>query len=307
VQPIQATKVRYLKLGRGGQWESECLQKGIARFGFGSSSPKRLPLCREGRWEDLKKSFTDEDKDSGTATRFTNETRLFFEDDGSVLWITFVGETLYWGFLSPEQSEPHPDGHGVFRKLIGGWSGTDISGDKLIKNRLPGALTKVAAYRGTSCEVEMAKYVVDRINGKKAPQVERAVAALEATKSSILEMVRLLHPRDFEILVDLVFSTSGWRRMGNVGGPQKMLDIDLFLPSTRERAFVQVKSKTIQAELDAYVEGKEASGHYDRMFYVYHSGDVQTDDEHVTVIGPKELPTLVIDAGLVNWLIDRVL
>jgi hypothetical protein len=31
------------------------------------------------------------------ATRFTNETRLFFEDDGTTLWITFVGERLYWG------------------------------------------------------------------------------------------------------------------------------------------------------------------------------------------------------------------
>ncbi len=34
---------------------------------------------------------------------------------------------------------------------------------------------------------------------------------------------RLLEPQDFELLVDLVFSTSGWRRVGVVGGTQKTL------------------------------------------------------------------------------------
>ena len=29
---------------------------------------------------------------------------------------------------------------------------------------------------------------------------------------SVRELMKLLEPRDFELLVDLVFSTSGWRR-----------------------------------------------------------------------------------------------
>jgi hypothetical protein len=42
------------------------------------------------------------------------------------------------------------------------------------------------------------------------------------------------------------------------------------------------------------------------MFYVFHSGEAQTDDERVTVIGPEKLAELVVDAGLMNWLIRKV-
>ena len=90
-----STPVRYIKLGEGGSWEKECLEKKIVRYGFGSANAERFPLCMNGQWKKLKRSFLAEGKNEGTATRFTNETRLFFEDDGSTLWITFVGESLY--------------------------------------------------------------------------------------------------------------------------------------------------------------------------------------------------------------------
>jgi hypothetical protein len=45
---------------------------------------------------------------------------------------------------------------------------------------------------------------------------------------------------------------------------------------------------------------------YERMFYVFHSGEAKTDDERVIVMGPERIAELVLDAGLVNWLIDKV-
>jgi hypothetical protein len=125
-------------------------------------------------------------------------------------------------------------------------------------------------------------------------------------KSAVLEMMKLLGPRDFETLVDLVFSTSGWRRQGIVGKTQNTLDLDLMLPSTGERAFVQVKSKTTPAELAEYVGKLDVFGSYDRMFYVYHSGEADSDDHRVIVIGPQKLAELAVDAGLANWLIRKV-
>jgi hypothetical protein len=125
-------------------------------------------------------------------------------------------------------------------------------------------------------------------------------------KESIQELMTLLVPQDFEILVELVFSTSGWRRQGIVGKTQKFLDLDLTLPSTRERACVQVKSKTTSAQLAEYVDLIDEAGPFQRMFYVYHSGEAITDDKRVTVIGPKELAELVFDAGLTSWLINKV-
>lgn len=300
------TRVRYIKLGTGGGWEKECLAKGIIRFGFDTASPQRFPLCMHGRWDKLARSFLTEGRNKGTATRLTNEARLFFEDDGSTLWTTFVGERFCWGRLVSAQPKRHDDGEGVWRTVTGGWRSTDRSGDELTKDRLSGSLTKLAAYRGTSCNVDMADYVIRRINGQKTPEVERAVAALKKMRSSVLEMMRLLGPRDFETLVDLVFSTSGWRRQGIVGQTQKTLDLDLMLPSTGERAFVQVKSKTGSAELAKYVGRLDELGPYDKMFYVYHSGEARTDDERVIVIGPEKLAELVLDASLANWLIRKV-
>lgn len=93
--PIAPDQVRYIKLGKAGLWEEECIQKHIVRFSFGSASPDRFPLCESRRWNDLIQSFLKEGKNRGTATNFANQTRRFFEDDGSTLWITFVGEELY--------------------------------------------------------------------------------------------------------------------------------------------------------------------------------------------------------------------
>jgi hypothetical protein len=42
------------------------------------------------------------------------------------------------------------------------------------------------------------------------------------------------------------------------------------------------------------------------MFYVFHSGNAETDDDRVTVIGPEKLAALVVDAGLANWVIRKV-
>ena len=252
------------------------------------------------------KSFVKEGSDKGKATDYTNQTRLFFDDDGSTLWITFTNQKLYWGHLDKSAPTPHEDGDGVWRTVEGGWRSEDRNGEPLTMDRLAGSLTKIAGFRGTSCNVDMAEYLIRRINGQKSPEVERAIVALKRMKSSVLEMIQLLDPGDFETLVDLVFSTSGWRRQGPVGKTQKTLDLDLTLPSTGERAFVQVKSKTTSAELAAYITKFNELDLYSRMFYVYHSGDANTDDDRVIVVGPEKLAELVLDAGLSNWLIRKV-
>jgi len=313
---IHPSQVRYIKLGEGGKWERECLAKRVIRYGFGSETPERFPWCQEGEWAKLTDSFFQEGLRQGVATRFSNETQVFFEDDGATLWITFIGERLWWGQLEPcrgdprKAAQPHADGDGVWRPVLDGWRSTDFNGDSLTKDRLSGALTKLALFRGTSCNVDVADYVIRRINGEKVPEVERGIAAAEEMKAAVQGMMTLLVPHDFETLVDLVFSTTGWRRQGIVGKTQKALDLDILLPSTGERAFAQIKSRTNQAQLNSYIAEIDDLGPYDRMFFVYHSvrpkGDVHTDDERVTLIGPEKLSEMVLDAGLVNWLIRKV-
>lgn len=67
---IAPSGVRYIKLGKGGGWERECLADGIARFGYGTERPSRFAAAREGRWADLTKLFLGEGKSKGTATQF---------------------------------------------------------------------------------------------------------------------------------------------------------------------------------------------------------------------------------------------
>lgn len=295
--------VRYIKLGEGGGWERECLERGIVRFGFGSQDPGKLDLCRAGQWSDLAQAFRAEGRKKGVATRFANESRDFFADDGSTLWITFMGRTLHWGFCEPEPPQPHEDGDGVYRQVGGGWKATDLHGERLTMDRLSGALTQLASYRGTSCSVKVSDYVIRRIRGMKLPEVQHAVAVQEAMWEALVPLMRLLVPQDFELLVELVFAASGYRRIEIVGKTQKTIDLDLELPVTGKRAFVQVKSKTSSAELARYVDLIEEQ--YDEMFFVFHTGSASTPDPRVKVIGPEALARRVFDAGLSDWLIRK--
>lgn len=304
---IAPSAVRYIKLGRNGKWEQESLNKGIIRLGFGSATEERFELCQRKNWNKLRESFVAEGKDQGTATRFTNETRLFFEDNGSTLWLTFIGERMWWGFVDSSPAKKHDDGEGVWRAIKGGWRSTDLRGEELSKDRLSGGLTQLAAYRGTSCTTDYSEYAIRRINGEKTEEVERALTAVQELKRGVVGLIKLLGWQDFEMLVDLVFSTAGWRRQGQVGKTQKSIDIDLLMPVTEERVFVQVKSKTTSKEVSEYASKIDELGIYDRMFFAYHSGNVANpDDERVVVLGPEKLAEMVIDAGLVDWLVRKV-
>jgi len=305
LSPIAPNQVRYIKLGGGGDWEQECLERNIIRFGFGTASPDKISVCLSRRWDDLVEALIKEGKAKGTATNIANQTRSFFEDDGTTLWITFMKEKLYWAFLDPHPPEPHEDGAGTWRKVAGEWCSTDINGEELRKDNLPGTLTKLAGFRGTSCKVNAAEYIEHRINGLKIQVIERAISAVKDAKKSALDLIKLLGDRDFETLIDLIFAVSGWQRQGNVGRTQKILDFSVVLPTTNERALVQVKSSTTNAELKEYIERFYELESYDKMFYAYHSGSAHTEDQSVIVLGPEQLAELALDAGLVNWLISK--
>lgn len=303
---ITPTAVRYIKLGRNGMWEQECISKGIVRLGFGSGTEERFSLCTQQNWDRLRSSFLAETKNEGTATRFTNETRLFFADTGTTLWITFIGERMWWGFIDGSPAKKHSDGDGVYRIISGGWRCEDLRGQVLSKDRLSGGLTQLAAYRGTSCGTDYADYAIRRINGEQTPQLANALDAFVKIKRSAVDLMKLLGWQDFEMLVDLVFTTAGWRRQGVVGKTQKSIDLDLFMPVTGERVFVQVKSKSTTREVREYALKIDELGVYDRMFFAYHSGNVDFKDDRVVILGPEKIAELVIDAGLVDWLIRKV-
>lgn len=115
---------------------------------------------------------------------------------------------------------------------------------------LPGTLTKTAGFPGASCDLGRPNDVLRRINGEAIPEVATAEGLLGQLQEAVIALLHLMDWKDFELLIDLIFSTSGWRRQGDVGGDQATADIELELPSTGERALVQIKSASTQSELD---------------------------------------------------------
>ncbi len=185
---ISATQVRYIKLGKHGGWVRECLDNEIIRLGFGTAKQSRFRLCQKRDWDGLKKSFLDQGESLREAANFSKQIRLFFEDDGTTLWITFHADRMYWGFLGPNPPHPHRDGDGIWRTVANGWRCDDSNGALLLEGRLSEALTKYAMFPGTSCNVDVADYVIRQINrramfheGKihSAPPTTREAADLE--------------------------------------------------------------------------------------------------------------------------------
>ena len=110
---ISPSKGLYIKLGRSGIWEKECLENGILRFGY-----KETPFdaAVSGDWETVRKVWLDARKDEGTATRDVIQIRHFFEATADTLWIAFSEGFLWWCFAKPGVKK-HEDGKGSYSAM----------------------------------------------------------------------------------------------------------------------------------------------------------------------------------------------
>lgn len=305
---VTATTARYIKLGDGGIYEQEALHEGFVPFGY-SFVPHQT--AQGGDFNTIRDISLQHGRTPQTAADDARQIIDFYTLGSNTLWITFAAGQLWWCFAKPEVLiTPTEESHKGFRyrQTVDGWRNTDINGKPLHMSELNGNLTKKAMYRRTICNLhaDQLPYLLRKINGLESPVVAAAQQAKSGILESIVSLMQELQPNDFEILVDLVFSQSGWRRLGAVGKTQKTVDMEVELPSTGERAFIQVKSHTKQWELDEYIKRFEERGD-DRMFYVYHSAryGIATTHERVTLINPNRLAEMVFNAGLFDWLLQK--
>jgi hypothetical protein len=91
------------------------------------------------------------------------------------------------------------------------------------------------------------------------------------------------------------------------GGTQVTTDIELVLPLTGERLFVQVKTRLNQSTADAIIPDLLKMADGGRIFIVHHSGPPEIKNVHpqVTIIGPASLAEHVVDLGLIKWIIGK--
>ena len=194
------------------------------------------------------------------------------------------------------------------RKAVGGWRRESLTGEPLRIENLDGRVTKVQGYRGTICSVELEDYLIRKIRGEVQPDVRAAERAHGELKERLADLIRGLWWKDFELLVDLLFSNAGWQRVSVLGGTEKGLDLDLLAPVTGKRAYVQVKSSATLATLRDSIEEFRSFEIYHEMYFVVHTADPAVAEhvaEGVTVIDLPKLAELVSSAGLVDWLITK--
>ncbi|MCC3306734.1 hypothetical protein [Sneathiella sp. HT1-7] len=304
------TKARYIKLGARGGWEQHCLEKGIAPLAY-YDVPHEMALASDR--EAIRKINLDLGKTAGTATGHANQILGFYDPDPDVLWITFSGGSLWWAELAPDveylgsDPEEFPQGS-RFRRTVSGWHRVSFGGTPLLIGELSGNLTKVAAYQGTICTLkpDQLDYLLRKLKDEDLPEITVAQDARRQLLATVEDVIQLLTWQDFELFTELLFSRSGWQRVSSLGGTQKTLDLELLLPTTGERAVVQVKSATSQAQLDDYI-GRFNAMPADKYFYVYHTSKHTLDprDSDIFLMGASALADQALKSGLVDWLIKK--
>ncbi|WP_458525597.1 hypothetical protein [Onishia taeanensis] len=300
---VKIRNAYYIKMGRQGKWEKEAIDNGELLFGY-----HKIPIeiCKQGKWEEVKKACLKERQGkSSTATSDTRQIRTFHEADESDVFITFYDNCLYWCRPTGEV-EDLGDGHRR-RETVDGWHSKTTTEEPLTTDRISGTLLKIQGFRGTICKVKPKDYLIRKISGIDSPEVAASIEAETALTDANIKLMRLLSWQDFELLVDLIFSSSGWRRVGVMGKTQKNIDLELLLPTTGERAFVQIKSSTHTSHFIEYWNNHQLSNTFQKMFFVWHTGSVEPPPNcDAILVGPARLGRMVVDAGLSSWLRQKV-
>ncbi|MFZ2029684.1 MAG: restriction endonuclease [Vitreimonas sp.] len=308
--PIKPSAVRYIKLGPGGVFATPCIDAGVVALAFDA-----IPhdLCVASDWDRVRQLFLDDGKGSARANDHVRELRAFYELGPETLWITFAEGLLWWTFAEAEVvwDDAAKGRLPRRRKTIGGWRSTNTSGEALRASGLSTRLTRVSAYRSTICSVEDVDYLIAKLSSQEIPLISEAVAARDALTEIAVKLIQRLHEKEFELLVDLIFANSGWRRVSVLGETEKDVDLLVEQIATNERAFVQVKSSATPAVLDDYIERFRAYPGVDRMVFACHSPSpaliarAAAATERVDLWLADTLAQKAVRAGLFDWLIEQ--
>lgn len=303
---VNPNHVRFIKLGRRGMWEEACIEGPTPSIRLGFNNPHHK-ACLEGDW--LKVETYWKEHRPKEATKIVNQIRDFYTLGLDALWITFYKRKLYWCFAQPQVSELKPGGSRIRLVHDSGWQCDDRNGKTLFTDNLSGRLTQIQGFRGTICKVREQDYLLSRINGLVLEDVEKATTSLSALKDAIKPLIQRLTWNDFELLVDLIFARAGWQRISRLGKTEKSIDLELLMPVTGKRGFVQVKSRASLADLQGAITHYRAMEQFQEMFFIVHTGDTELRDyakrENVTLLGIAEVASLVVDSGLSQWVIEK--
>ncbi len=302
---VDFTNAYYIKLGSGGKYEKSSIRENKLRFGWDSWPLEEID---KRNWEELKEKHQHEYKNKGDATRDINALRKIVESTSDDIWITFHASKLWW--CRVEGTEIFEDAISRYRKVSGQWHDQDIHEHPLIINQIPGSLSKIQRFSGTACNITELDDLRRLLNDQPSEAFQAISMAKEVLRGEIEKGLKRLHWKDFETLVDLIFRSAGWRRISVIGEAMKYADMELEEPITRDLYQVQVKSSATVDDFEEYALNF-SPGSFRRLYFVVHSpaeklANYQKIVEGVELILPERLAQMVVDFGLVDWLLRKI-
>lgn len=306
MEKIQFKNAFFIKLGREGEWEESSIKEGKVRIGWHEIS---LRTINKGDWDGITIRLRKSYGNKGVGTRDANALRTIAESTSEDIWITFHASKLWWCRL--RDGKVKDDSISKHRVVLGKWNDQNINGRTLYVYDIPGSLSKVRAFRATVCRVEPADDLRRVINAEQSGVYYDVQQAKDALARRLESAISKLHWKDFEILVDLIFSRSNLKRTGGVGKAKDYSDIELEDQITGDRYLIQVKSQASLRDFRDYADDFP-SGQFRRLYFIVHSPDKSlenydgTEYDEVELILPNRISMMVVDCGLVNWVLDKV-
>jgi hypothetical protein len=304
--------VRYVKNGRAGQWWKTAKANGQIHLGWRDIPDAQL---RTSDLETIEGLIRAQFGNKSGATQDFKALRTLLVNPSQHVWVTFQDGCMWWCTVRDEV-EKNPDietkerGHFWLTCELP-WSNYSMDGKRhLVKSELPGIVAAVAGYQATVCEPTGWKEILRIIRNEEDPDALIAALARQTYEDAVAKLVARLGDKDFELLIDLILSRTGWGRLGKVGGPTEGIDIEVENVSSDEIAFVQVKSTATQAVLDDYVSRFNAQrDRYDRMIFAVHSPKgvlTPPTGQFVSVWTGKDIARRVVKLGLGDWVSTRL-
>jgi hypothetical protein len=315
-----ASGVRYIKLGAGNAHAEHCINEGKIILGFWTYLPEMFNACLNKDWKSVEEIIRQQrtlgngGREPRSVVNDLRQVKEFFDDDGSIIWITFHNRKMYWGLGTPvaaEFVEVKEIGHEklCLRNMSFPWSNFNFNGDPLLMDDIAGNIAMTSQYQGTICKIDDVNYIKRRIRGENSEIYVQTKNAIDNLLDDIADGLKKLNPRDFELLVEMIFVNTGWRRVGFSGGTEELVDMILTRPSlvdhTNEVVAVQVKSTTNQREYEKYEKAIGAT--YKNAFYVYHTGRIsRIESGQMKLLDAISLAPLILKTGLTDWLLERI-
>lgn len=302
---INFQKAYYIKLGLGGEFAKNSIENGFIRFGYDEISTDIILRGDEGEIKrETRRVYNERNR-----TRHFNALWNIINANELVLFITFYDSKLWYCF--GRKSKIKEDNISRYKETQNGWKCKNIKGEYLYLSEITGIITKKQGFRGALSEFYGDDLIIlkNLINGEHSEEFLELQKIKKDLVVSAAKCIQKLHWKDFEVLVDLIFRHSGWKRVSMLGGNMADIDLELQAPITNNRYCVQIKS---QLNKKKFVEcAKNFSGvGYKKLYFFVHDPEKDLEEfnntyGNVELIFKEEIAKMAIEAGLMEWLAQK--